>query len=172
MAFSFNWQGLNVPEVNYFDAVRDPNVGANLGKAARGYENRKAAKEYADKIRDYRMGRSASQNTDASRIEAIKNEIAALKEQNAKMAAQLQGSSAELSPADATAQLADSIRDNNNVSSAQLYDELMAAAKFDNEVATVDEIKAMQTKIGTTPDGIWGQKSQDAFDAKYGYLYQ
>ena len=171
MAFSFNWQGLNVPEVNYFDAVRDPNVGANLGKAARGYENRKAAKEYADKIRDYRMGRSASQNTDASRIEAIKNEIAALKEQNAMMDAQLQGSSAELSPADATAQIADSIRTNNNVSSAQLYDELLAS-KFDPAGATVDEIKAMQTKIGTTPDGIWGPKSKAAFDAKYGYLYQ
>lgn len=171
MAFSFNWQGLTVPQVNYFDAVRDPNVGTNLGKAARGYENRKAAKEYADKIRDYRMGRSASQNTDASRIEAIKNEIAALKEQNAMMDAQLQGSSAEPSPADATAQLADSIRTNNNVSSAQLYDELMAS-KFDPAGATVDEIKAMQTKIGATPDGIWGPKSKVAFDAKYGYLYQ
>ena len=171
MAFSFNWQGLTVPEVKYFDAVRDQNVGTNLGKAARGYENRKAAKEYADKIRDYRMGRSASQNTDASRIEAIKNEIAALKEQNAKMAAQLQGSSAELSPADATAQLADSIRTNNNVSSAQLYDELLAS-NFDPAGATVDEIKAMQTKIGATPDGIWGPKSQAAFDANYGYLFQ
>lgn len=162
MAFSFNWAGLNVPTVDYFDAVKDKEFGANLGKAARGFEDRQAAKDYAEKIRTYRMGQNAAKNTDAARIAEIKQQIAELKQQNATIESQMQPVQAQSNPAE------DII---THPSSEQLAEE-MYAVNFDPSNASRDDILEMQRRVGTNADGIWGPKSRAAFDTKYGYLFQ
>lgn len=162
MAFSFNWAGLNVPDVKYFKAVDDPNFGQNLGLAARGFEDRQAAKDYAEKIRTYRMGQNAAKNTDAARIAEIKQQIAELKQQNATIESQMQPVQAQSNPAE------DII---THPSSEQLAEE-MYAVNFDPSNASRDDILEMQRRVGATADGIWGPKSRAAFDTKYGYLFQ
>lgn len=162
MAFSFNWAGLNVPTVDYFDAVKDKEFGANLGKAARGYEDRSAAKDYAEKIRTYRMGQNAAKNTDAARIAEIKQQIAELKQQNAAIEAQTQPVQEQYNPAEEII---------SHPSSEQLADELFAV-NFDPSNASRDDILEMQRRVGTKADGIWGPKSRAAYNIKYGYLFQ
>lgn len=162
MAFSFNWAGLNVPTIDYFDAVKDKEFGANLGKAARGYEDRSAAKDYAEKIRTYRMGQNAAKNTDAARIAEIKQQIAELKQQNAAIEAQTQPVQVQPNPAEEII---------THPSSEQLAEE-MFAVNFDPSNASMDDILEMQRRVGTTADGVWGPKSRAAFDTKYGYLFQ
>lgn len=162
MAFSFNWAGLNVPTVDYFDAVKDKEFGANLGKAARGYEDRSAAKDYAEKIRTYRMGQNAAKNTDAARIAEIKQQIAELKQQNAAIDAQTQ-------PVQVQSESAKKII--THPSTEQIAEE-MFAVNFDPSNASRDDILEMQRRVGTKADGIWGPKSRAAFDTKYGYLFQ
>lgn len=168
MAFSFNWAGLNVPTVNYFDAVKDPNVGANLGLAARGFEKRQAAKEYADKIREYRMGRSAAQNTAKSRIDEIRAEIAQLKQENAMIESQMQSAQ----PSQET-----QLPGNDPSGSTAISDltNTLDALSFDPNTASKEDIINMQNmlvnhgyNLGTYGpnrngvDGSWGRKSKNA----------
>jgi murein L,D-transpeptidase YcbB/YkuD len=160
MSFSFNWAGLNTPTVNYTKAIEDADFGKNLGIAARGFENRQAAKDYADKIDTYRMGRNAQAGSNKSRIAEIKEEIARLKQENADIDALLAQSQPQpTQEVDVYSQPA-----------KPLTDEELQALVFNPSTATRDEIRAMQSRIGTKADGLWGNKSQAAWDAKYGYL--
>ena len=92
MGFSFNWQGLTVPqaskESNASYQARARSDAAALGNAARGYIDRKkaedAAKEYAGIISSY--GQNQPTGPDVS---AIEQEIQRLKARNAEIAKQL-----------------------------------------------------------------------------------
>lgn len=92
MGFSFNWQGLTVPqgskESNASYQARVRSDAAALGNAARGYVNKRkeeeAAKEYAGIISSY--GQNQPTGPDVS---AIQQEIQRLKARNAEIAKQL-----------------------------------------------------------------------------------
>ena len=75
MAFSFNWAGMSVPQVNAYDgtenAMRD---ASNAAGAARGFERRAADSEYAKMLE---KGVNA-----ASRISEIESRIKELKARN------------------------------------------------------------------------------------------
>lgn len=78
MAFSFNWAGLSIPEMNPIKDEVDMNkVGENLGKALRGHKIREGWEEYADMIR-------GAQGT-SDEIAAIEAEIAQLQRRNAEL---------------------------------------------------------------------------------------
>lgn len=84
MAFSFNWAGVNVQPIQPKDTMEQARVdAANLGAAVRGYEVRKANKEYGDLIKNYREGNYSD------RVIALKEELTRLKERNRVIAAQL-----------------------------------------------------------------------------------
>ena len=168
MAFSFNWAGLRVPQATFTKAVDDPEFGANLGRAARGYENRQAAKEYARKIDQFRNGRVADASDKASRIAAIKAEIAKLESENASIEQKLnvQPTQQESEPAWSPTE------------------EEMKALMFDPDTASKEDIISMQQilknagyDLGTYGpnrngiDGSWGKASIKAFEDKYGYLW-
>lgn len=168
MAFSFNWAGLRVPQATFTKAVDDPEFGANLGRAARGYENRQAAKEYARKIDQFRKGRAAESADKASRIAAIKAEIAKLESENESIekALNVQPTTQESEPAWSPTE------------------EEMKALMFDPDTASKEDIISMQQilknagyDLGTYGpnrngiDGSWGKASIKAFEDKYGYLW-
>lgn len=161
MSFSFNWAGLNVPNVTYTKAIDDADFGKNLGLAARGIENRMAAKKYADKIDEYRMGQNAQSGTNRSRIAEIKAEIARLKQENAEIDATLSQSQVLPQPEPVPVYAPNE---------QELTDDELSALLFDPDTATRDEIRAMQGRVGTKADGYWGNKSQAAWDAMYGHL--
>lgn len=80
MGFTFNWAGVNVPQIqggsrNYQQAIRSDAQAA--GNMVRGYEQRKAAQEYADIL-----------GGNASEVASIKAEIARLEQRNAELEAQ------------------------------------------------------------------------------------
>lgn len=158
MAFSFNWAGLQVPTVQYSKAVDDPNFGTNLGNAARGYVNRQSAKEFAGKIDNFRKARTADAADKARRVEAIKAEIARLKAENANIEQML-----SMPEAPQEQQI-------EHQSAWMPTDEEYTALMFDPATADKSQIQAMQSAIGVTPDGVWGPASQNAYNAKYGYL--
>lgn len=158
MAFSFNWAGLQVPTVQYTKAVDDPNFGTNLGNAARGYANRQYAKDFAGKIDNFRKGRAADASSRASRVEAVKAEIARLKAENADIEQKLN-----------TPEVPE-VQQIEHQSAWMPTDEEYTALMFDPATADKSQIQAMQSAIGVTPDGIWGPASQTAYNAKYGYL--
>lgn len=150
MAFSFNWAGLTVPT---FDKIQNPvdmnQVGKDLGRATRGYYDRKSADKYADMIDNYVAGERASQSQDARDVEDIKAEIARLEAENV----QLQHA-ADVAKEPVQAQ--DTGDDEEDI--------LMNwAINFDPKTATKEEIMQMQEFIGATPDGVWGPKSQEAY---------
>lgn len=155
MAFSFNWAGLSVPQVNVTQpAVTNEDFRA-MGTAARGYKNRQAASEFANKIDNYRRGIFADKQANQKRIAEIEAEIARLEQENAQLSAVSQVTQAE----------------SEHESAWMPTDEEYNAIMFDPETATAEQIKAMQIAIGATPDGQWGPNSQSAYDTKYGYLY-
>lgn len=82
MAFSFNWAGMSVPQVNAYDgtenAMRD---ASNAALAARGFERRAADTEYAKMLE---KGGNA-----ASRISEIESRIKELKARNDEIRALL-----------------------------------------------------------------------------------
>ena len=84
MGFSFNWAGLNVPQIQPKDtmdnAMRDAD---NIGKALRGYEVKKANKEYAGLI--------SSRNEALAKMDEISNRIASLQKRNEQIKAELAG---------------------------------------------------------------------------------
>ena len=155
MAFSFNWAGLQVPQAKFTKAIEDEEFGKNLGLAARGYENRQAAKEYARKIDQFRKGRAAESSDKASRIAAIKAEIAKLESENAEIEQKLnvQPTQQESEPAWSPTE------------------EEWNALNFNPETASKEDIMAMQKLVGAQADGLWGPNSNAAYNAKYGYLW-
>ena len=169
MAFSFNWAGLQVPQAKFTKAIEDEEFGKNLGLAARGYENRQAAKEYARKIDQFRQGRAADASDKASRIAAIKAEIAKLETENESIEKKLNAplpQQMETEPAWAPTE------------------EEWNALMFDPESASKEQIISMQQILknagydlgtyGPNRDGIdgsWGKASIKAFNDKYGYLW-
>lgn len=81
MGFSFNWAGVNVPQIqggsrNYQQTIRSDAQAA--GNMVRGYEQRKAAQEYADIL-----------GGNANEVASIKAEIARLEQRNAELEAQV-----------------------------------------------------------------------------------
>lgn len=84
MGFSFNWAGVNIPQIQVKDttenAMRD---AANLGAAVRGYEVKKANKEYAGLI--------SSRNEALTKMDEISNRIASLQRRNEEIKAELAG---------------------------------------------------------------------------------
>ena len=84
MGFSFNWAGVNIPQIQVKDttenAVRD---AANLGAAVRGYQRMQANKEYGELLKKYRE-RGSDQ-----RVAALQDELRSLKARNMQIAAQL-----------------------------------------------------------------------------------
>lgn len=80
MGFTFNWAGVNVPQIqggsrNYQQTIRSDAQAA--GNMVRGYEQRKAAQEYADIL-----------GGNANEVASIKAEIARLEQRNAELEAQ------------------------------------------------------------------------------------
>ena len=161
MAFSFNWSGLNVPSVNYVNSM-DPEYGKNLGIGARGLENRMAASDFAKKIDAYRQAQNAKAGTNSNRINEIEAEIAELNRQNQEILATPEASQ----PKEESSAIADLVQSIEN--SPQISGEDYDAAMFEPSVATKDEIREMQRRVGAKPDGLWGSKSQAAFNKKYG----
>lgn len=84
MGFSFNWAGVNIPQIQIKDTTQQAYLdAANLGSAARGYERMRANKEYGDLIKNYRDGKYSE------KVIALKEELTRLKERNRVIAAQL-----------------------------------------------------------------------------------
>lgn len=84
MAFSFNWAGLNVPQIQSKDTTQQAYTDAsNLGKALRGYEVREANREYADLIN--------GRNDGLTRMAEISKRIAQLQKRNEEIRSQLSG---------------------------------------------------------------------------------
>lgn len=84
MAFSFNWAGLNVPQIQPKDTMEQARVdAANIGSALRGYEIRQANREYADIIK--------GRNDALTRMDEISNRIAQLQRRNEEIRSQLAG---------------------------------------------------------------------------------
>lgn len=82
MAFSFNWAGVNVPQIQVkdrWDEARED--AATLGKALRGYEKREADREYA--------GLLERRNSALERMDGISARIAALQKRNEEIRARL-----------------------------------------------------------------------------------
>lgn len=156
MSFSFNWAGLNMPSVSFNKAVDDQDFGKNLGVAARGFENRQAAKEYGKMLEDYARDKRAASYTKEQRIKAIKDELAKLYAAKQTIQAQL-----------------DTSQPQSEVPVEEAWsptEEETQALVFEPKSATRQQIIDMQNRIGTVADGIWGPKSQAAYDKKYGYL--
>ena len=86
MAFSFNWAGLNVPQIQVKDRGEEAREdAANIGKALRGYEKREADREYADILNGYE-GPSTDRGPE---YRALHQELASLKARNAEIARRL-----------------------------------------------------------------------------------
>ena len=84
MGFSFNWAGVNIPQIQVKDTM-DQSIkdAANLGTAVRGYQRMQANKEYGELLKKYRE-RGSDQ-----RVAALNNELRQLKARNMEIAAQL-----------------------------------------------------------------------------------
>lgn len=164
MSFSFNWAGLNMPSVSFNKAVDDQDFGKNLGLAARGYDNRQAAEDYADKIDTFRMSQNAKAMSDKTSLAALQSELKQLKMSNAEIDEKIKVAQAKKDGQYAQPTVQTDAQANS------LTDDELQALMFNPETATRDEIKLMQGMVGTKADGAWGPKSKAAWDAKYGYL--
>lgn len=84
MAFSFNWAGVNIQPIQPKDTMEQARVdAANLGAAVRGYEVRKANREYADIL--------SGRNDALKKMDEISNRIAQLQRRNEEIRSQLAG---------------------------------------------------------------------------------
>jgi thiaminase len=84
MAFSFNWAGVNIPQIQIKDTTQQAYTdAANLGSAVRGYQRMQANREYGDLIKNYREGNYSE------KVIALKEELNRLKERNKEIAVQL-----------------------------------------------------------------------------------
>lgn len=84
MSFSFNWSGLNVPQITVNDPTQmAAKSGALFGAAARGADRMIADREYAGILR----GNSES----TARIAELKAELSRLQARNAEIRALMEG---------------------------------------------------------------------------------
>ena len=87
MAFSFNWAGLNVPTIAGKRDVQIQNqqadIGGKLGKALRGYEDRKLR----DELNDEYSKMLDEYGYDDPNLSDIQEQIDALKAENAQLLA-------------------------------------------------------------------------------------
>ena len=84
MSFSFNWSGLNVPQITVKDPTQMAAQSASLfGSAARGTDRMIADREYAGLLR----GNSES----TARIAELKAELSRLQARNAEIRALMEG---------------------------------------------------------------------------------
>lgn len=84
MAFSFNWAGMNIPQMQPIDTMQQAREDAtSIGKALRGYEVREANSEYADIIN--------GRNDALTKMGEIRNRIAQLQKRNEEIRSQLAG---------------------------------------------------------------------------------
>ena len=87
MAFSFNWAGLNVPTIAGKRDVQIQNqqadIGGKLGKALRGYEDRKLR----DELNDEYSKMLDEYGYDDPNLSDIQAQIDALKAENAQLLA-------------------------------------------------------------------------------------
>ena len=82
MAFSFNWAGMYVPQVNAYDGTENAMSDAsNAALAARGFERRAADSEYA--------GLLERRNSELERMDGISARIASLQKRNEEIRALL-----------------------------------------------------------------------------------
>ena len=78
MAFSFNWAGINIPQIQVKDRWEEAREdAANIGKALRGYEKREADREYA--------GLLERRNSELDRMDGISARIASLQKRNGEI---------------------------------------------------------------------------------------
>ena len=78
MAFSFNWAGTNLPQIQVKDRWEEAREdAATLGKALRGYEKREADREYA--------GLLERRNSELERMDGISARIASLQKRNGEI---------------------------------------------------------------------------------------
>ena len=88
MAFSFNWSGLQVPQMQRRDTSAQAIKSAGeFGRAARGYVDRRDAQKAADEYANI-IDRGSNEN--AERIRQIEDEIARLEAENASLMQQVQ----------------------------------------------------------------------------------
>lgn len=84
MGFSFNWAGVNIPQIQPKDTTENAMRDAkNLGAALRGYEVKQANKEYANLI--------SSRNEALAKMDEISNRIASLQKRNEEIKVELAG---------------------------------------------------------------------------------
>ena len=84
MGFSFNWAGVNVPQIQPKDTMDQARMdAANLGSALRGYQRMQANKQYGELVKKYRERGSSE------RVAALNEELRQLKARNMEIAAQL-----------------------------------------------------------------------------------
>lgn len=84
MGFSFNWAGVNIPQIQVKDTMDQARMdAANLGTAVRGYQRMKANKEYGELLKKYRERGSSE------KVAALNEELRQLKARNMEIAAQL-----------------------------------------------------------------------------------
>lgn len=160
MAFSFNWAGVNIPQIQVKDNWAQSREDAmNLGKAVRGYQNRQAANEYADAIDRYRNNARwdmGSERADAQRIEA---EIQRLQQENAEIDRMIKQQSSDIGVEPA---VTETPYDPEYERQAAIF------SRFDPtnpKKMSMDEIKDVQSFIGLTGndvDGVWGKQSTKA----------
>lgn len=78
MAFSFNWAGIDIPQLQVKDRWEEAREdAATLGKALRGYEKREADREYA--------GLLERRNSELDRMDGISARIASLQKRNGEI---------------------------------------------------------------------------------------
>lgn len=78
MAFSFNWAGIDIPQLQVKDRWEEAREDAsNIGKALRGYEKREADREYA--------GLLERRNSELERMDGISARIASLQKRNGEI---------------------------------------------------------------------------------------
>ena len=86
MAFSFNWAGINIPQIQVKDRWEEAREdAATIGKALRGYEKREGDREYADILNGYE-GPSTDRGPE---YRALQQELASLKARNTEIARRL-----------------------------------------------------------------------------------
>ena len=165
MGFSFNWAGVNIPQIQVKDTTENAMRDAkNLGSALRGYEVKQANKEYANLI--------SSRNEALTKMDEISNRIAQLQRRNEEIKAELAGMQQQAvqpnEPAPAFVSTPEQPTPTSYPFSNQFpSDDELLARKFlaeggDSSKFTRDDIKKIQSFVGVPEnnvDGIWGPQS-------------
>lgn len=68
MAFSFNWAGTSIPQINPNQSRQAYDDAANIGQALAGYRRHDANRKYRDLLDEY--GRSSAENPKVAELRA------------------------------------------------------------------------------------------------------